>query len=263
MRRHASILLAYFSQFVKARLIYRADFLVDSLSVFGALIVQLAFLGVLYARIRSLGGWSIDQLVLIHGFSMIPLGLFNLVSSNLWNFSERHLVEGHFDRVLLRPVHPVFQVLFESFNVAALNEIVVGVVLLVVAGTRLGLSPQWGDLLLLPVLALAGGAIYLGVFLALTAISFWFEDRLGIGPPVYNMIRFARYPVTIYHPAVRALLSWVVPFSFAAFYPATAFLRAEEFRSFVWLTPPVAAVTLAFALFLFERGSRRYTSTGH
>jgi len=262
VRRHASILSAYFFQFVKARLVYRADFVVDSLSVFGALIVQLAFLGVLYSRIRSLGGWSIDQLVLIHGFSMVPLGLFNLVSFNLWNFSERHLVEGHFDRVLLRPVHPVFQILFESFNVAALNEIATGVVLMVVAGARLGLAPEAMDFVRLPVLAVAGAAVYLGVFLALTAVSFWFEDRLGIGPPVYNMIRFARYPVTIYHPAVRALLSWIVPFSFAAFYPATAFLRAEEFRRFVWLTPPVAAATLAVALFLFQRGMRRYTSTG-
>ncbi|HMB67712.1 MAG TPA: ABC-2 family transporter protein [bacterium] len=263
MRRHASILLAYFLQFVKARLIYRADFVVDSLSVFGALAVHLAFLSVLYGRIRSLAGWSIDELILIHGFSMIPLGLFNLISYNLWMFSERHLVEGRFDRVLLRPIHPVFQVLFETFNVAALNEIVIGGILLGVAAGRLGIPFELLDVVLLPVLAVSAATIYLGIFLTLTALSFWFEDRLGIGAPVYNMIRFARYPVTIYHPAVRALLSWIVPFSFAAFYPATAFLRSDEFRLFVWLTPVVAAVSLALALFVFARGMRRYASTGH
>ncbi|GJM45431.1 MAG: membrane protein [Gemmatimonadota bacterium] len=262
MRRHASILIAYFLQFVKARLVYRADFIVDSLSVFGALAVQLAFLGVLYSRIQTLAGWSIDELILIHGFSMIPLGLFNLISFNLWNFSEKHLVEGQFDRVLLRPIHPVFQVLFETFNVAALNEIIIGCVLLVVAGTRLGIAPEAGDLLLLPLLAVSGAAIYLGIFLTLTSLSFWFEDRLGIGAPVYNMIRFARYPVTIYHPAVRALLSWIIPFSFAAFYPATAFLRSTEFQLFVWLTPVVAVISLSVALFVFSRGMLRYTSTG-
>jgi ABC-2 type transport system permease protein len=77
------------------------------------------------------------------------------------------------------------------------------------------------------------------------------------------MIRFARYPVTIYHPAVRALLSWVVPFSFAAFYPATAFLRLGEFWVYVWLTPVVAVVTTVGALVAFSRGMRRYASTGH
>ena len=101
------------------------------------------------------------------------------------------------------------------------------------------------------------------VFLLLTAVSFWFEDRLGVGPPVYNMIRFARFPVTIYHPMVRALLSWVVPFAFAAFYPATLFLRSTEFRVFAALTPLMGAACLAAALWVFERGSRRYASTGH
>jgi ABC-2 type transport system permease protein len=184
------------------------------------------------------------------------------VSFNLWGFSERHLVEGRFDRVLLRPVNPLFQVLFESFNVAALNEVVVGLVLVGVAGARMGLSVEALDLVLFPLLAVSAAGIYLGVFLVLTAMSFWFQDRLGIGPPVYNLIRFARYPVTIYHPAVRALLSWIVPFSFAAFYPATQFLRVEEFRRLALLTPVVGAVVLTLSFWAFHEGSKRYTSSG-
>ena len=262
MKRHATILAAYFAQFVKMRLEYRLDFLVDSLAVFGSLAMHLAFLGVLYSKIRLLAGWSLDQLIFIHGFSLVPLGLFNLVSWNLWGFSERHLVEGRFDRVLLRPVNPLFQVLFESFNVAALNEVLVGLVLIGVAGARLGIRVEALDFVLFPLLAVSAAVIYLGVFLILVAASFWFQDRLGIGPPVYNLIRFARYPVTIYHPAVRALLSWVVPFSFAAFYPATQFLRVEEFRRLALLTPVVGAVVIALSVWTFHEGSKRYTSSG-
>ena len=55
----------------------------------------------------------------------------------------------------------------------------------------------------------------------------------------------------------------IVPFSFAAFYPATVFLRSTEFRVFVWLTPVVAVVSITVALFVFSRGMRRYASTGH
>ena len=262
MKRHLTVLGAYFAQFLKTRLAYRADFFVDSAGVIAALLVQLAFLGVLYSKIRTLSGWSFEQLVFIHGFSLVPLGLFNLISSNLWEFSERHIVEGKFDRVLLRPVNPLFQVLFESFNVSALNEIVIGLVLLVTAGAQLGLSPHPIDFVVFPVLAVSAAAVYLGVFVFLTAVSFWFEDRLGIGAPVYNMIRFARYPVTIYHPAVRALLSWVIPFGFAAFYPSTPFLRASDFYWLAALTPVVGAACLTLAFLAFRAGTARYTSTG-
>ncbi len=263
MRRHAGLLVAYFAQFVKARLAYRADFIVDSLAIFGSLVVNLAFLGVIYGKIHSLAGWSLEELIFVYGFSLVPLGLFNLVSPNLWEFSERHLVEGRFDRVLLRPVHPVFQVVFESFHVPALGEMVVGMLLMAGAGLRLGLSPTMWDFVAFPLLAVSGAAIYLGVFLLLTAVSFWFEDRLGVGPPVYNMIRFARYPVTVYHPAVQVLLSWIIPFSFAAFYPATPWLKAKEFYVFAAITPVMGAACLAAAMGLFERGTRRYASTGH
>ena len=263
MRRHAEVFAAYFAQFVKARLAYRADFVVDTLAIVGSLFVSLAFLGVIYGQVRALSGWSFEQLVFIHGFSLVPLGLFNLVSPNLWQFSERYLVEGRFDRVLLRPVHPVFQVIFESFHVPALVEGALGIALMMTMGARLGLSAGPWDLLLFPVLALSASAVYLGIFLLLTAVSFWFEDRLGVAPPVYNMIRFARFPVTIYHPAVRVLLSWIIPFSFAAFYPATAFLRSTEFRAFVLVTPLVGAACLFAALWAFDRGARRYASTGH
>lgn len=262
MRTHLQILAAYFAQFVKTRLAYRADFLLDSLGVIAALVVQLAFLGVLYTKIQSLAGWSFDQLVFIHGFSLVPLGLFNLVSPNLWGFSERHLVEGRFDRVLLRPVDPLFQVLFESFNVAALNEIVLGLLLMGAAGARMALVPVPLDFVAFPLLAVSAAAVYLGIFVILTAVSFWFSDRLGIGPPVYNMIRFARYPVTIYHPAVRVLLSWVIPFGFAAFYPATHFLRVREFYVFAALTPLMGAACLGAAVWMFRTGMKRYTSTG-
>ena len=263
MRRHAGILFAYFAQFLKARLAYRADFAVDALAVVGSFFVNLAFLGVIYSKIRTLSGWTLEQMVFIYGFSLVPLGLFNLVSPNLWSFSERHLVEGRFDRVLLRPLHPVFQVLFESFHPAALTEIALGMGLMGLAAGRMHLHFGVLDAVLFPVLAVSAAAVYLGVFLLLTAMSFWFEDRLGIGPPVYNMIRFARYPVTIYHPAVQFLLSWIIPFAFAAFYPATPFLGMSAFRLLALLTPVMGAVCLGTSLRVFALGARRYASTGH
>lgn len=262
MRRHLALLGAYVAQFVKSRLSYRGDFLVDLAAVIVALAVHLVFLGVVYSKIDSFQGWSFDQLLFIYGFSLVPLGLFNLVSNNLWEFSDGYLIEGRFDRVLLRPVHPLFQILFESLSLASLGEAIVGIVILAGAGARLGLQPAPIDLLLFPALAVSAAAIYLGVFLLLTSCSFWFEDRLGIGAPIYNMIRFARYPVNVFHPVVRAILSWIIPFAFAAFYPAAHFLGAKEYRVFAALTPVVAVIVLTAAFATFSAGTRRYRSTG-
>ena len=79
------------------------------------------------------------------------------------------------------------------------------------------------------------------MFLILTAVSFWFEDRVGIVPPVFNMLNFSRYPLTIYNVFIQFLLSWIIPFGFATFYPTTHFLGRTAFTLYFHLVPVVAA----------------------
>lgn len=262
VRWQAGIFGAYFGQFVKTRLAYRMDFLVDTLGVLASIAIQLAVLGVLFGKVTALKGWTFEQVLFIYGFSLVPLGLFNLVSVNLYGFSDAYLIEGKFDRVLLRPVNPLAQVLCESFNVSGLNEIVLGLAVAGWAAVRLQLELGPLDAVALLVMAPTAALVYLGVFLAITSVSFWFEDRMGIAPPVYNVIRFSRYPLTIYSLPVRILLTFVLPFAWVAYYPATWFVGGADLKLVAALTPLVGLVVFGGAVLLWRRGVRNYTSTG-
>jgi ABC-2 type transport system permease protein len=258
----ARIFGAYFAQFLKMRLAYRMDFVVDTLAVGFSLVIQLAVLDTLFSKVSALAGWSFEQVLFIYGFSLVPLGLFNLVSVNLYRFADEYIIQGRLDRVLLRPVGSLAQVIFESFNVSGLNEIIIGSALMGWAAWKLGLDFGVQDLMALVVLAPGAAAIYMGVFLAITSVSFWHEDKMGLAPPVYNIIRFARYPVTIYSLPVRIFLTFVLPFAWVAFYPAAWFVGGEDFHRLALLTPLVGAVVLGGALLIWRRGIANYTSTG-
>ena len=262
VRWQAGIFGAYFAQFVKTRLAYRMDFLVDTLGVLASIAIQLAVLTTLFGKVTALKGWTFEQVLFIYGFSLIPLGLFNIVSVNLYGFSDRYLIEGRFDRVLLRPVNALAQVLCESFNISGLNEIVLGTAVVVYTGIRLNLEIGAPDVVALVVMGPAAALVYLGVFLAITSVSFWFEDRMGIAPPVYNVIRFSRYPLTIYSWPVRLLLTFVLPFAWVAYYPATWFIGGGDFRFVAALTPLVGVLVFGGAVLIWRRGVRNYTSTG-
>jgi len=257
-----SIFAAYFAQFVKMRLAYRVDFMIDTVANLFALVVQLTVLTVLFSKIEALHGWSYEQVLFIYGFSLLPLGLFNLCSANLYRFAERYIVEGNFDRVLLRPVNALAQVLFESFNVSGLNELIIGSGVMIYAGKRLGLAFGPLDAVALLVLAPTAALVYTGVFLMLTSVSFWHEDRMGLAPPVYNVIRFSRYPITIFSPLIRLFLTFVLPFAWVAFYPATWFVGDDRFRRLAFFTPLVGIVVFSLAYTVWKRAVRRYASTG-
>jgi ABC-2 type transport system permease protein len=262
LARHGRLFALYFAQYAKARLEYRLDFFSSVFASFLGTAASFGFLLIVFSRVPAVTGWRFEEMVFLYGFSLVPLGIFNVLSWNLYMFPDRYLIEGRFDRVLVRPVSSVFQVLFEAFRLESLQETVTGLVAVVWASRRLGLTWSALDVVLFAVWALCGAVIYLAIFVGLSAASFWIEDRIGIVPPIFNLMQFGRYPLTIYDAWIRFALSFVIPFAFASFYPTIRFLRRDEFLREFWAVPVVAAITVTVALFAWSSGVRRYHSTG-
>jgi ABC-2 type transport system permease protein len=262
MRRHLSLLNQYFLQYSKVRLAYRGDFLISIITTIGATLFGIAVVWLIFGRVPRLAGWSFYEIVFLYGFSLLPMSLFNMLSINLYYFSEVYIVEGKFDRVLLRPVNSLFQILFEQFRLEALSDTVLGLFLVITCARRLGLSLGAGEWLFMAAATVNGCLLYLAIFLLLTCISFWMEDRVGVIPPVYNMLTFGRYPMDIYNPFVKFLLSWIVPFGFATFYPTAALLKADVYRIYAYLLPLVTVAFGGLSLWVWNRGVRNYSSTG-
>lgn len=262
LKLHLRLLVLYFAQYGKARLEYRADFFTAIFASFAGTAASLAVVLLLFSRFPHLAGWSFAEIVFIYGFSLLPYGLFNILSPNLYEFSDRYLTEGRFDRILLRPVSPLFQILFETFRLESFQEVLTGCVAVAWASSRLPHPLSALDVLGLLVWAVFGAVIYLAVFALLTATGFWIEDRVGLAPPVFNLLAFGRYPLTIYDMKVRILLSTVIPFAFASFYPTAQALHHAEFLPLFWATPFVALLFAGLAIGLWNVGMRRYGSTG-
>jgi ABC-2 type transport system permease protein len=262
MKRHLKLFALYFAQYSKVRLAYKGDFFIAFFSSMAATVVGFGFVLVLFTKIPRLQGWSFDEILFLYAFSLIPLGFFNVVSWNLYEFGDIYIIQGKFDRILLRPIDSLFQVLSEKFRIESLQEVVTGVWVLAVASRHLGYRWTPSDYLWFPLMVLSGAMIYLAVFLILTAVSFWFEDRVGIVPPVFNMLTFGRYPLTIYSVFIQFLLSWIVPFGFASFYPSAHFLHRVQFETYFHLVPAVALSFFALACLVWNRGVQNYSSTG-
>ncbi len=208
-------------------------------------------------------GWKFNEILFLYGFSLLPMALFNMVSINLYYFSNFYIIEGKFDRVLLRPLHSLFQVMFEQFRLESLGDAALGIFLLLVCAHRLNLPITAGAVAFLAAATICGAILYCSVFLMLTCVSFWMEDRVGVIPPVYNMLAFGRYPLDIYNGFIRFFLSWIVPFGFASFYPSAHVLRQHAYTLYAWLLPVMTALFLGMAIAVWNRGVRNYSSTGN
>ncbi|HUJ33005.1 MAG TPA: ABC-2 family transporter protein [Candidatus Acidoferrum sp.] len=261
-RRHLWLFADYFSQYAKVRISYRGDFFISLATSFAATIFSLGFVVILFQKASQLKGWRFEEVVFLYGFSLIPYGIFNVVSLNLYDFGNNYIIEGKFDRVLLRPVSSLFQVLFETFRIESFQEVGTGAFCMWWATTRLHVPWTPLKFAMLLFFGACAAVIYVSIFLILSTVSFWFEDRIGVHPPVWNVIAFGRYPLSIYSGAVQFFLCWIIPFGLASFYPSVRMLGRAVTPEYVWFVPVVAAAFLTLAISLWNFGTRHYSSTG-
>lgn len=91
----------------------------------------------------SLGGWNQNEVVFVYGFFMVPFGVFSCFV-NLWGFSERYIVKGEMDRILTRPAHNLFQIFLENVDPPALMGSFIGIIIMAISGSNLGLPLNGG-----------------------------------------------------------------------------------------------------------------------
>ena len=107
-----------------------------------------------------------------------------------------------------------------------------------------------------------------GISLAVATVAFWFVRVDALRWAVMSLEQeFTRYPLDIYSRGVQLTLTFVLPFAFMNYYPASWLLHKAP--GAVHLAPQVGVVTpliglactsLAYAF--WRAGLRRYQSTG-
>lgn len=255
-RMHAIFIKQYLKQIME----YKVDFVVGVLGVFLTQGLNLLFLSVLFQHIPSLEGWTFEQIAFIYGFSLIPKGIDHLFFDNLWALGQRLVRKGEFDKYLTRPISPLFHVLVETFQVDALGELLVGVILLVTtAGSIVWTLPK---VLLFILFIPFATLIYTSLKIATASISFWTKQSGAVIYIFYMFNDFSKYPMSIYHSFLRWLISFIIPFAFTAYYPASYFLIGQHLLFNIGGLVVVSLLVLALSLKLWKWGLDAYESAG-
>lgn len=259
---YCQIFLGYSAQYLKTKMAYRTDFLFYILSDFLLQSMNLIFILVVFRHVDQIRGWSREEMLFIYGFFMVPFGFYSGFFNHLFDVPEKYVMEGQLDRILVRPLNSLFQVIMETMNLELIAGIIPGLVIMGYAAASLKLQWYWWDIPLFLVMVLGATLIYAGIYVTLASLGFWFEGRMGLMPMVYNLSNYGRYPVNVYKGILRFILTWVLPFAFVGFYPSTILMRRREYYAYALLTPLVGLIFFTTAYFIWSRGIKRYLSTG-
>lgn len=265
VKRYLRLYRALISQFFKMVLQSKVDFLMGLFGFFFTQISGILFLYLVFEQIPDLQGWSLEQLVFIYGFAQIPRGIDHLFTDNIWMVAWRLVINGDFDRYMLRPMNVFFQVIAEKLQPDALGELLVGTILVVYSSIKGVVVLDAVHIALFVVSVLAGALIYTSIKLLFASLAFWVKRSGPFLQLAYEMAEFAKYPTEIYAKALRFVITWIIPFAFVAYLPAGYFLGAGagNHMGVIAIECAIAAVFWLIAYTVFHKGINIYESAGN
>lgn len=252
----------FVAQELKRMMEYKGDFIVGIIGFLFAQCTNMLFLWIIFRQIPSLMGWTLNQVVFIYGFSLIPKGIDHLLFDNLWAIGHWTVRKGDFDKYLTRPVNTLFHVMVERLQIDALGELIMGIALICI--TLPSVDIQWSLLKILLIIAVIPFAtlIYTGIKIATAAIAFWTKRSGNITFMFYMVNDFAKYPVSIYNNAVKFIITYIIPFAFTAYYPAEYILTGNNPLFNIGLTVVISLILMVIGIFVWNKGIRAYESAG-
>ncbi len=261
MIRYLSLYRLFLSQRLKTLMEYRANFIIGAASTIAMQASSILAIWVVMQKVPDLNGWNYDEILLVYGLITLAKSINHMFADNLWTLGRTYIRSGGFDRFLVRPINPLFHLLADRFCQDGVGNFLVGVALVIKASISLHLL--WTPLKVLALVTgvISGGLIFIAINLLTCVIAFWIVDSVPITRVVFDNHLFAQYPLTIYPKAINILLTWIIPYGLASFYPAS-FLLDRAWGNVTWIAPVAAALLLFLGYRFWEFGLKHYNSTG-
>lgn len=244
---------------------YRSDFFAGLFGLFMVNGVSLTLIWVLLEKFHDLNGWTFWEIVFLYSLYLTCLGLNNLFFRHLISL-ENYIVDGTFDRFLVRPWNPLFQLLGNGISQSGVSDFLLGLVGISLAYTNLSLNwgfIDWGMLLFY---ILNGTVLFSVVLLAISSLSFWL---IKSRPFLYGTMEIQEsvqhYPIDIFGKYFKYLVSSILPYALINYYPTKILLHKVtniQLPFYVLYTILITMIFLLLSTTLWKRGINRYQSTG-
>jgi ABC-2 type transport system permease protein len=238
-------------------LAYRVDTLINLLINLMWLGWELLGLHIIFSNTETLGGWQQGDLVAL-------LGVFRIVnvmmSSLIWPATEKFnasVRDGSLDYTLIQPANSLFVITFSRIVIWRIWDLLLAVVLIIVGIQMSGGAPGIHSLITFLALLASGTLVVYSLWVVLISLTFWFIKFDNNVTILQALLDAGRYPVTVYPPWLRIIVTYLIPIALATTVPLQG-LRGELGLEQVLIFLVIGIASFRVALWVWSAGVRRY-----
>ncbi|MFT3867119.1 MAG: ABC-2 family transporter protein [Nibricoccus sp.] len=253
------IWLACIRYSVVRTMMFRFDTLMWALVELFWMAVNILTIEVIYSHTDAIAGWKENEMLLLVGSAMIMQRLFmGLFWSNLFEVG-RNVRSGHFDFFLAQPGNPLFMVSTRKIDLDGLGNVFIAAAVVIYAATKLHLQPGPGDIAFYLLLLAIGLVVHYSTMVLVVSLTFWIVKTEGLEGSYFTLYEFSRMPREAFKGIANVVFVYALPVVVVSYAPARMLLDGFNLNLMLWLVG-AAAAWFSFAVFVFHRGLRRYSS---
>lgn len=249
---------------IRSQLQYKANFMMTSIANASLSALDFLLLGAILARFDHVKGWSLYEIGILYGVISCAMSLYRIFCVEIHEF-EKYIILGEFDQLLTRPLSPLFLLLTKRLDLGKVGGSLQGIAVL--AFSLAGLFRQGEGsialLVYLPVAILIGGMMMFSISLITATTAFWTSQVKDMQTfTIFAPSNAANYPISLYPDWLKMVFLGLLPVGFINYVPALYLLHKGGSWYYLLLSPGVAILYLALALWFWSFGIKHYHSTG-
>ncbi|MCQ1531186.1 ABC transporter permease [Lutispora saccharofermentans] len=255
--------LRYISILFKSQMEYRTSFILLSIGQFFVPFLVFVSIFLFFQRFPNIAGWSLYEVALCYSVVHIAFSLSECFARGFDSFSSL-IINGDFDRILVRPRTTILQVLGSKFEFTRIGRLAQSIIVLIFSLVNINIAWDPYKAITLILMIISGIFIFAGIYMLGATLCFWTIE----GIEVVNIFtdggrEMTQYPLSIYKEWVRKFFTFVIPFGTVNYLPLMFVLdKAQENKLIYMFAPLLGMLFIIPCILIWTLGVKHYKSTG-
>jgi len=246
---------------LKSLLEYKTSF------IFGLFSQIFVFLGyyfiilALFDKFDNIKGFTLYEVLLT--FSIIQFGysINEIFARGIDQFDDL-IIDGSFDRLLIRPQPIILQVLCTKIAWIRISRTAQAIIILIISLVNLDITWSLSKVLVLLLMLASSVTIFFGIFLLMASYCFMTVKGLEVRNVFTDGGKhMAQYPIGIFRKGFIFIFTYIIPYAFVNYYPLLYFLGKSDNKLYM-ISPLIVFIYLIVPFYAFKKGVKKYASTG-
>ena len=245
----------------KSLIEYKASFIFGLLSQVFVFFSYYFIILALFDKFNNIKGFTLYEVLLTFSIIQFGFSINEIFARGIDQFDDL-IIDGSFDRLLIRPQPIILQVLCSQIAWIRISRTVQAIIVLIISLCNIDIAWSLEKVLVLLLMLISSVAIFFGIFLLMASYCFMTVKGLEVRNVFTDGGKhMAQYPIGIFRKGFVFIFTYIIPYAFVNYYPLLYFLGKSDNKLYM-ISPLIVLLYLIIPFYAFKRGVKKYASTG-